>query len=152
MTRTFVELPIFRSRWDDLGLDDSDLRRLQMELLEDPKVGDVMRGTGGVRKMRFSFEHKGKSGGVRVIYVDFEVYEKIYLLTAYTKNEKDNLSLVKVKLHTGRTHQIRVQFSSRGHVLYGDGKYGAKDNDKIRLHSCELSFIHPTTKEKMRFN
>ena len=92
MTRTFVELPIFRSRWDDLGLDDSDLRRLQMELLEDPKVGDVMRGTGGVRKMRFSFEHKGKSGGVRVIYVDFEVYEKIYLLTAYTKNEKDNLS------------------------------------------------------------
>ena len=81
MTRTFVELPIFRSRWDDLGLDDSDLRRLQMELLEDPKVGDVMRGTGGVRKMRFAFEHKGKSGGVRVIYVDFEVYEKIYLLT-----------------------------------------------------------------------
>ena len=92
MTRTFVELPIFRSRWDDLGLDDSDLRRLQMELLEDPKVGDVMRGTGGVRKMRFAFEHKGKSGGVRVIYVDFEVYEKIYLLTAYTKNEKENLS------------------------------------------------------------
>ena len=92
MTRTFVELPLFRSKWDDLGLDDSDLRRLQIELLEDPKVGDVMRGTGGVRKMRFSFEHKGKSGGVRVIYVDFEVYEKIYLLTAYTKNEKDNLT------------------------------------------------------------
>ena len=51
-----------------------------------------MRGTGGVRKMRFAFEHRGKSGGVRVIYVDFEVYEKIYLLTAYTKNEKDNLT------------------------------------------------------------
>ena len=92
MTRTFVELPLFRSKWDALGLDDSDLRRLQIELLEDPKVGDVMRGTGGVRKMRFAFEHKGKSGGVRVIYVDFEVYEKIYLLTAYTKNEKDNLT------------------------------------------------------------
>lgn len=42
--------------------------------------------------MRFAFEHKGKSGGIRVIYVDFEIYEKIYLLTAYTKNEKDNLS------------------------------------------------------------
>lgn len=42
--------------------------------------------------MRFAFEHRGKSGGVRVIYVDFEVYEKIYLLTAYTKNEKDNLT------------------------------------------------------------
>ncbi len=51
-----------------------------------------MQGTGGVRKMRFAFEHRGKSGGVRVIYIDFEVYEKIYLLTAYTKNEKENLT------------------------------------------------------------
>ena len=88
MTRTFVELPLFRSKWDDLGLNDSDLRRLQMELLEDPKVGDVMKGTGGVRKMRFAFEHRGKSGGARVIDVDFEVYEKIYLLTAYTKTKE----------------------------------------------------------------
>ena len=43
-------------------------------------------------KMRFAFEQQGKSGSVRVIYVDFEVYEKLYLLTAYPKNEKDNLS------------------------------------------------------------
>lgn len=92
MVRTFIELPIFRSRWNDLGLSDTDLRRLQIELLADPKVGAVMQGTGGVRKMRFAFEHQGKSGGVRVIYVDFEIYEKIYLLTAYTKNEKENLT------------------------------------------------------------
>ena len=92
MTRSFIELPLFRSKWEDLGLTDSDLRKLQSELLSDPKVGDVIRGTGGVRKMRFAFEHRGKSGGARVIYVDFEVYEKIYLLTAYTKKEKENLS------------------------------------------------------------
>ncbi|MBQ9121540.1 MAG: type II toxin-antitoxin system RelE/ParE family toxin [Clostridia bacterium] len=92
MTRTFVELPIFRSRWKAMGLDDDDLKRLQEELLADPKVGAVMRGTGGVRKMRFAFEQKGKSGSVRVIYVDFEVYEKIFLITAYPKNEKDNLT------------------------------------------------------------
>ena len=92
MTRSFLELPLFRSKWEDLGLTDADLRRLQVELLADPKVGAVMQGTGGVRKMRFAFEHQGKSGGIRVIYIDFEVYEKIYLLTAYTKNEKDNLS------------------------------------------------------------
>ena len=92
MTRTFVELPIFRSRWKDMGLDDHDLKRLQEELLADPKVGAVMRGTGGVRKMRFAFEQKGKSGSVRVIYVDFEVYEKIFLITAYPKKEKDNLT------------------------------------------------------------
>lgn len=92
MTRSFIELPLFRSKWEDLGLTDKDLRRLQENLLADPKVGAVMRGTGGVRKMRFAFEHRGKSGSIRVIYIDFEVYEKIYLLTAYTKNEKDNLT------------------------------------------------------------
>ena len=83
MTRLFVELPIFRSRWKDMGLNDDDLKRLQEELLADPKIGAVMRGTGGVRKMRFAFEQRGKSGSVRVIYVDFEVYEKIFLITAY---------------------------------------------------------------------
>lgn len=93
MTRTFVELPIFRSRWKEMGLNDDDLKRLQEELLADPKVGAVMRGTGGVRKMRFAFEQKGKSGSVRVIYVDFEVYEKIFLITAYPKNEKENLTV-----------------------------------------------------------
>ena len=92
MTRSFVEMPIFRSKWEKLGLNDADLRRLQEELLADPKVGAVMRGTGGIRKMRFAFEDRGKSGSVRVIYIDFEVYEKIYLITAYPKNEKDNLS------------------------------------------------------------
>lgn len=92
MTRSFIELPLFRSKWEDLGLNEVDLRRLQELLLADPKVGAVMQGTGGVRKMRFSFKHQGKSGGVRVIYIDFEVYEKIYLLTAYTKNEKENLT------------------------------------------------------------
>ena len=83
---------MFRSRWKDLGLDDNDLRRLQLEILNDPKIGALMRGTGGIRKMRFAFEHRGKSGSVRVIYIDFEVYEKIFLLTAYPKSEKDNLT------------------------------------------------------------
>lgn len=92
MTRSFVELPLFRSRWVNLGLTDEDLIRLQEELLADPKVGDVMQGTGGVRKMRFAFKHRGKSGGIRVIYIDIEVYEKIYLLTAYIKKEKENLT------------------------------------------------------------
>ena len=75
-----------------MGLNDDDLKRLQEELLADPKIGAVMRGTGGVRKMRFAFEQRGKSGSVRVIYVDFEVYEKIFLITAYPKSEKDNLT------------------------------------------------------------
>lgn len=92
MNRTFVELPIFSARWKDLGLNDNDLSRLQTELLANPKVGAVMRETGGVRKMRFPFEDRGKSGSARVIYVDFEVHEKIYLITAYQKNAKENLT------------------------------------------------------------
>lgn len=92
MTRLFVELPSFRAEWKAMGLTDFDLRRLQEELLANPAIGAVMKGTGGVRKMRFPFEHRGKSGSVRVIYIDFEIREKLYLLTAYPKNEKDNLS------------------------------------------------------------
>ncbi len=92
MTRTFVELPFFQKKWKAMGLDDKDLKRLQEELIADPKVGAAMQGTGGIRKMRFAFEKRGKSGSVRVIYVDFEVYEKIFLITAYPKNEKDNLT------------------------------------------------------------
>lgn len=65
---------------------------MQEQLLLDPKIGAVLRGTGGVRKMRFAFEDRGKSGSARIIYVDFEVYEKIFLITAYPKNEKDNLT------------------------------------------------------------
>ena len=90
--RIFIQTHGFSRSWKELGFDDADLRRLENELLRNPKVGNVIQGTGKMRKMRFAFEHRGKSGGARVIYVDFEVYEKIYLLTAYTKKEKENLS------------------------------------------------------------
>lgn len=62
------------------------------------------------------------------------------------------LFLVKVKLYTGRTHQIRVQFATRGCPLYGDGKYGARDNAKIHLHSSHIGFFHPETKKKLEFD
>ena len=54
--------------------------------------GAVIKNTSGVRKMRYAFQHRGKRGSVRVIYVDFEVHDKIFLITAYAKEEKDNLS------------------------------------------------------------
>lgn len=92
LSRVFVELPSFMARWKSLGLGDEDLRRLELQLLENPKIGAVMKETGGVRKVRFAFENRGKSGSVRVIYIDFEVYEKIFLLTAYAKADQDNLT------------------------------------------------------------
>ena len=58
----------------------------------------------------------------------------------------EELSLVRVRLHTGRTHQIRVQFSSRGLPLLGDIRYGSKDpNCTAALWSCRLAFRHPVT-------
>lgn len=68
-------------------------------------------------------------------------------------SEKDNLSLVKIKLETGRSHQIRVQFSSRNHPLWGDQKYNNLDSNKkhIALWAYNLGFNHPTTKEYMSF-
>ena len=97
MTREFIELPSFRAEWKQIGFGDSDLRRLQEELLLTPKAGAVIKGTGGIRKIRFSFVGRGKSGSVRVIYIDFEAYEKLFLLAAYTKSEKENLSVEECK-------------------------------------------------------
>lgn len=71
MTRLFVMLPEFEKQWIKMGLTDDDLKRLQYELLDNPKIGDVMQGTGGLRKVRFAFEDRGKSGSARVVYVDF---------------------------------------------------------------------------------
>lgn len=92
MERLFIELPQFSHCWKNMGLNDDDLHRLQNEILNNPDVGVVMKGTGGLRKMRFSFDDRGKSGSTRVCYVDIVVKETIFLVTAYPKNEKDNLS------------------------------------------------------------
>lgn len=68
-------------------------------------------------------------------------------------NEETNLSLVKVKLYTGRHHQIRLQLASIGHSIYGDQKYGTRGKGKqICLWAYELTIKHPITKEKMTFN
>jgi len=75
-----------------MGLDDEDRSSLENKILENPKVGAVIKNTGGLRKMRFAVEGKGKSGGARVLYVDYVVYEKVYLITAYPKGAKDNIS------------------------------------------------------------
>lgn len=92
-----------------------------------------------------SFIAKSKRAGAK------EARLELFTLGAVNHADFGELSLVKIKLHTGRTHQIRVQLSSRAHPLYGDGKYGAKDNDKIALYSHSISFFHPKTKKKMHF-
>ncbi len=92
MKREFIMMPTFDKQWKAMNLSDEDLKTLQQQLLINPQAGAVMQGTGGLRKMRFAFPGQGKSSSSRVLYVDFVVAEKIYLIFAYPKNEKDNLS------------------------------------------------------------
>lgn len=74
------------------------------------------------------------------------------LLNYRVISQKDGNALIEVELLTGRTHQIRVQFASRKMPLFGDRRYGAKDESRIiALWSKEISFLHPITKERMTF-
>lgn len=67
-------------------------------------------------------------------------------------NEEINLSVLKIHLHTGRHHQIRVQLSSRNHSIYGDQKYGGRGHGKqIALWAYQLTILHPITKQPMTF-
>lgn len=78
---------------------------------------------------------------------------KLAILEYEVLKRKDNLTKIKINLFTGRSHQIRVQFSSRNHPLWGDQKYNpnAIIGQQIALHSNSIEFIHPTTNEKMIF-
>lgn len=91
MTREFIMTPEFDKNWHGLGLTDDDLKRLQEEILKNPQIGSVIQGTGGLRKMRFAL-NEGKSGGARVLYVDLVLNEEVYLISAYSKVEKENIS------------------------------------------------------------
>ena len=74
--------------------------------------------------------------------LDYEVLER---------NKKENMTLVKISLKTGRHHQIRVQFANHHHPLCGDQRYGKEDKTQIALYAYRLEFIHPTTKQQMVF-
>ena len=90
-----------------------------------------------------------KQGNISIISTKEKgKYAKLdYELIAY----KDNLSLVKVNLETGRNHQIRLQFKSRNMPLYGDNKYNNEKNKNLGLYAYKLEFTHPNKKEKMVF-
>jgi 23S rRNA pseudouridine1911/1915/1917 synthase len=105
---------------------------------------------GEYKDLLFKDSHKNRSyvvkrmrKGVKDASLEYEVM-----------NKTTDKSMVRVLLHTGRTHQIRVQFSSRKTPLTGDIKYGSKDrtNGDIALHSYRISFCHPVTREDMVFS
>jgi len=87
----FIETPTFTRLVTGLLSDDS-YRRLQNELAGDPKRGDIIKGGGGIRKLRYAVQGRGKSGGVRVIYYWVKDNHLIYMLVVYPKSKKDTLT------------------------------------------------------------
>ena len=92
MKRTFLETHIFSKRWSELGLTDCELLELQTFILKNPNAGDIIQGAGGLTKLRFTLPDTGKSGGVRVLFVDFIHQQKTILINCYSKSEKDNIT------------------------------------------------------------
>ena len=87
----FIETPTFSRLLADL-LSDDEYREMQNELVDDPARGDLIKGGGGIRKLRQGVQGRGKSGGVRVIYYWIKDDHLIYLLVVYPKSKKDDLT------------------------------------------------------------
>ena len=92
MVREFIRTHIFEKRWSEMDLTDEDLRKLENFLLKNPNAGDVIQGTGGAVKLRWSLPGTSKSGGLRVIYIDMIRVERVFLVTCYPKSQKDTLT------------------------------------------------------------
>lgn len=93
MNRTFVQLKSFADEVDEAGISGL-LESVEREILKNPESGDVVQGTGGVRKLRVADKGrgKGKRGGFRVLYLDLPRVFKTYLLVLYGKGTKDDIS------------------------------------------------------------
>jgi hypothetical protein len=86
----FIETSIFTKLLSKYMKDD-EYRLFQLYLMENPDKGKVISGSGGVRKIRWAINNKGKSGGIRVIYFWKESASEIWLLTLYAKSKKDSI-------------------------------------------------------------
>lgn len=110
--------------------------------------GEVEPEADTLRDLLFHDRTKNKSYTVKCKRAGVKEAELSYRVCG----KAEGLSLLSVRLHTGRTHQIRVQFASRRHPLVGDAKYGSPRRDcHIALFSCALAFRHPVTGEQLRF-
>ena len=101
----FVELTPFvafrTAHWTD-----EDLRSLQNFLLAAPDAGDVIRGSSGLRKLRWLAQGRGKRGGARVIYYRYVPGDRIYLIYGYLKSEQEDLTRDQIKVMAGLMKDI----------------------------------------------
>jgi 23S rRNA pseudouridine1911/1915/1917 synthase len=112
---------------------------------------EALPAEGLLRDYLFKDSRKGRvfavnrpRKGVREAVLEYTIQGSVAM-------ENQTYSLVSITLHTGRTHQIRVQFASRKHPLWGDGKYGSRAKGAIALQSARLRFNHPQTGKPLEF-
>lgn len=100
MKRVFVYAPLIRSRLAEFNDFDEKAREIENVILNNPEVGDIVPGTGGVRKFRMADESrgKGKRGGIRVLFLDLPHVEKTHLLFLLKKGESEDISADEKKM------------------------------------------------------
>lgn len=92
----FLETPVFTKLISKL-ISEEEYHLLQLQLSVRPESGDLIRGSGGIRKVRWAGSGRGKRGGIRVIYYFINEEDQIYMLYAYPKSKKDDLSTDQIK-------------------------------------------------------
>jgi hypothetical protein len=105
----FIETQTFTRQIQAIATDD-ELKDLQRTLIAQPDKGDLIQGTGGLRKVRVALGNQGKRGGARVIYF-LATAEIIYLILAYPKSVKDNLTPAEKATLKTLTHQLKGEIS-----------------------------------------
>jgi len=111
----FIELDWFVDSWNDLQLTDHDLSALQILIMCNPRTGRVMKGTGGLRKLRFAPQswQTGQRGALRVCYVYFEKYGIVLLGLVFRKGDLDDLSAAGKKAVKRAIERIEKQLEER---------------------------------------
>jgi mRNA-degrading endonuclease RelE of RelBE toxin-antitoxin system len=93
-----IETPIFTKRLKNIVDDDDEYRQLQNILILNPESGKIIKGSGGLRKIRWSGSGRGKRGGSRIIYYWLKDEEIIFMLFIYLKNESEDLTQAQIKI------------------------------------------------------
>lgn len=106
----FIKSSLFTKQIQQLATDD-ELKELQKELIAQPEKGDLIKGTGGLRKIRMASGEQGKSGSLRIIYF-LATVEAIYLILAYPKSAKDSLTAAEKAALKRLTKQLKEEHTS----------------------------------------
>ncbi len=106
---TFIEHPLFTKRITEL-LSDEKYREFQADLAANPEVGDVIRGLGGLRKIRLALPGRGKRGGARVLYLLLAGAETVFLLYVFTKGDFGDLPPDKRRVMRTLVDAIKKEF------------------------------------------